>query len=254
MKIVSTVNQKGGVGKTTTAINLSAQLAKNWKVLLIDLDSQGNATSGLGFDRTQINFSSFNFFETNLENNNELYLKTNVAKLYLTPSSLDLVNLDLNLSNVDNREYLLKNSLMKFESNFDLIIFDCPPSLGLITINALAASNYVLIPVQAEYYALEGLTQLLQTIASVQNSFNPDLDILGVVLTMYDKRTTLANDVKNEVKNFFNNKLLKTVIPRNIRLAEAPSHGLTIEQSDHWSRGAKAYRNLAKELTAMINN
>lgn len=254
MKIVSIVNQKGGVGKTTTAINLSAQLAKNWKVLLIDLDSQGNATSGLGFDRTQINFSSFNFFETNLESNNELYLKTNVAKLFLTPSSLDLVNLDLNLSNVDNREYLLKNSLMKFESNFDLIIFDCPPSLGLITINALSASNYVLIPVQAEYYALEGLTQLLQTIASVQNSFNSDLDILGVVLTMYDKRTTLANDVKNEVKNFFNNKLLKTVIPRNIRLAEAPSHGLTIEQYDHWSRGAKAYRNLAKELTAMINN
>ncbi len=254
MKIISIVNQKGGVGKTTTAINLSAHLAKSQKVLLIDLDSQGNATSGLGFIRSDINFSSFDFFQTNLDNNHQLYLKTNVAKLYLTPSSLDLVNLDLNLSYVDKREYLLKNSLMKIESNFDLIIFDCPPSLGLITINALTASNYVLIPVQAEYYALEGLTQLLQTIASVQNNFNADLDILGVILTMYDKRTTLAKDVKNEIKTFFDKKLFKTVIPRNIRLAEAPSHGLTIEQYDRWSRGAKAYRNLTKELMAIIDS
>jgi len=255
MKVISVVNQKGGVGKTTTALNLSSQLAKKYKVLLIDLDAQGNATSGLGLDKNNFNYSSFDFFEVDdISNNLPIYLKTNVAQLYLVPSSSQLSNLDINLSEKDSREYLLKNNLKKIDDNFDFIIFDCPPSLDLITINALTASNYVLIPVQAEFYALEGLTQLLQTIALVQDSFNPELDILGVVLTMYDKRTTLARDVKNEVNNFFNEKLLKTVIPRNIRLAEAPSHGLTIEQYDRWSKGAKAYKNLSKEVLSIISN
>jgi len=255
MKVISVVNQKGGVGKTTTALNLSSQLAKKYKVLLIDLDAQGNATSGLGLDKNNFNYSSFDFFEVDdISNNLPIYLKTNVAQLYLVPSSSQLSNLDINLSEKESREYLLKNNLKKIDDNFDFIIFDCPPSLDLITINALTASNYVLIPVQAEFYALEGLTQLLQTIALVQDSFNPELDILGVVLTMYDKRTTLARDVKNEVNNFFNEKLLKTVIPRNIRLAEAPSHGLTIEQYDRWSKGAKAYKNLSKEVLSIISN
>jgi chromosome partitioning protein len=254
MKVISVVNQKGGVGKTTTAVNLSSQLAKKFRVLLIDLDAQGNATSGLGLDKNDLSCSSFDFFEIESNQNSNTYLETNVAQLCLIPSSSKLVNLDINLSGKDHREYLLKNNLKKIDNDFDFIIFDCPPSLGLVTINALTCSNYVLIPVQAEFYALEGLTQLLQTIALVQDSFNPDLDILGVVLTMYDKRTTLARDVKNEVNNFFNDKLLKTVIPRNIRLAEAPSHGLTIEQYDRWSRGAKAYKSLTKEILSVINN
>lgn len=248
MTIISIVNQKGGVGKTTTIINLAAQFAKKYNVLLIDLDPQGNASSGLGFDKNNLKLSSYDLFSENKVEFNDLIHKTNVAQLFIIPSNINLAGVEIELVNRENREFILGQALKLASVDFDFIFIDCPPSLGLLTVNALTASSSLIIPVQSEYYALEGLSQLLQTISIIQNSTNPSLDILGVLLTMYDKRTTLGQDVKSEVEKYFGDKLFKTIIPRNVRLAEAPSHGMTIFDYDKWSKGAKAYKNLAKEI------
>ncbi len=248
MKIISIVNQKGGVGKTTTVINLAAQFAKQFNVLLLDLDPQGNATSGLGINKNELNLSSYDLFSESSVDITKLIYKTSVAQLFILPSNINLAGVEIELVNRENREFILSQILKKVSSDIDFIFIDCPPSLGLLTVNALTVSDSIIIPVQSEYYALEGLSQLLQTISIIQNTTNPSLEILGVLLTMYDKRTTLGQEVRVEIEKYFGDKLFKTVIPRNVRLAEAPSHGMTIFNYDKWSKGAKAYKNLAKEI------
>ena len=250
-KIIAVVNQKGGVGKTTTTINVAAQLATSGQsVLLVDLDPQGNATSGLGLAKDQI----VTMYEL-LCHGAQLpaaIQETNVAQLYVVPSNTNLAGAEIELVGREHREYCLQQVLQS--ASYDYIIIDCPPSLGLLTINALTAANLVLMPVQAEYYALEGLSQLLNTIQAVKHSTNQQLELLGVVLTMYDKRTSLSEQVRDEVKKFFGENLFKTVIPRNIRLAEAPSYGKTIFEHDKWSKGARAYKALTKEILSRTQN
>ena len=221
-KIISIINQKGGVGKTTTAVNLSAYLAdKGYKVLLIDTDSQGNATSGLS---KKVKFRS-DLYEVLL--NDEIIenaiVKTDVRKLFLLPASIDLAGAEIEMVSLPRREFLLKEKLQSIKDDYDFILMDCPPSLGLMTLNTLVASEFVLIPIQAEFYALEGLSQLVKTIKSVTRRLNPSLDILGILLTMFDGRTNLSIQVAEEVKRYFGTKLFKTVIPRSIKLSEAPS-------------------------------
>ena len=245
-KIIAVVNQKGGVGKTTTTINVAAQIASSGKsVLLVDLDPQGNATSGLGIVKDQ----PVTAYEV-LCGDGQLAAavqETNVAQLYVVPSNSNLAAAEIDLVGQEEREFALSKVLQA--ASYDYVFIDCPPSLGLLTVNALSAANYVLIPVQAEYYALEGLSQLLNTVQAVKQSTNPNLELLGIILTMYDKRTSLSEQVRDEVKKYFGDKLFKTVIPRNIRLAEAPSYGLTIFEHDKWSKGARAYKALSKEIT-----
>ena len=250
MVVISVVNQKGGVGKTTTAVNLAYQLSQLSKTLIIDLDPQGNAGSGLGVERYNEKNSIF-ISEVDIS---QLIKKTSVAKLFILPSSLDLIGIDGVLSENDNRSFILKQKILSLENDFDYIIIDCPPSLGILTVNSLVASNYMIIPVQAEYYALEGLSQLLDTFSSIKMSLNPDLEILGVLMTLYDKRTTLNQQVNEEVNKYFGDKIFKSIIPRNIRLAEAPSYGLSIFEYDKWSKGAKAYKNFSKEVIDKIKN
>lgn len=246
-KIISIANQKGGVGKTTTSVNLSTVLAKKGKkVLLIDADPQGNATSGLGIDKEQ-QFSVYDVLIEDIEVENTLQ-RTKIKNLDLCPSNINLAGAEVQLVGVKDRENRLKEKLDKIRDSYDFIIIDCPPSLGLVTLNSFTASDSVLIPVQCEYYALEGLGQLINTIDLVRRSTNKCLTIEGALLTMYDSRTNLSNQVVKEVKKYFNNKVYKNIIPRNVRLSEAPSYGMPITMYDPRSKGAKAYEKFTKEF------
>ena len=246
-KIISIANQKGGVGKTTTSINIAAILAKKGKkVLLIDTDPQGNATSGVDVNKEQ-EFSVYDVLVGDIEFEKTLQ-DTNVKNLKVCPSNINLAGAEVELVSMMSREHRLKEGLENIKDEFDYIIIDCPPSLGLITLNAFTASDSVLIPVQCEYYALEGLGQLLNTINLVRKHLNKNLQVEGAVLTMYDIRTNLSNQVVKEVKKYFENKVYKTVIPRNVKLSEAPSYGMPITVYDPKSKGAKCYEKLVREI------
>lgn len=246
-KIISLANQKGGVGKTTTAINLSTSLAKKGKkVLLLDADPQGNATSGLGVDKEQ-QFSIYDVLIEDIEVENTLQ-RTQVKNLDLCPSNINLAGAEVQLVSMENREFRLKEKLDNIKEQYDFILIDCPPSLGLVTLNAFTASNSVLIPIQCEYYALEGLGQLLNTIELVRQHMNKELQVEGALLTMYDARTNLSNQVVKEVKKYFGSKVYKNVIPRNVKLSEAPSYGMPITLYDPRSKGARSYEKFAKEF------
>lgn len=246
-KIISVANQKGGVGKTTTAVNLSTILAKKGKkVLMIDADPQGNGTSGLGISK-DLNFSIYDVIINDVEIINTVQ-QTMVKNLDLCPSNINLAGAEVELVSMENREHRLKEKLDNQKDNYDYIIIDCPPSLGLITLNAFTASDSVLIPVQCEYYALEGLGQLINTINLVKKHLNKNLTVEGALLTMFDIRTNLSNQVVKEVNKYFENKVYKTVIPRNVRLSEAPSYGMPISVYDPRSKGAKSYEKFVKEF------
>ena len=246
-KIISVANQKGGVGKTTTTINLSTMLAKKGKkVLLIDADPQGNATSGVGAEK-EVEYSTYDILVSDVEMVQALE-KTIIKNLLVCPSNINLAGAEVELVSMMSREQRLKEKLEEVKDKFDYILIDCPPSLGLITLNAFTASDSVLIPVQCEYYALEGLGQLLNTINLVKKHLNTELEIEGALLTMYDIRTNLSNQVVKEVNKYFENKVYKTVIPRNVKLSEAPSYGMPISIYDPRSKGAKSYDKLVKEF------
>lgn len=251
-KLIAVANQKGGVGKTTTAVNLSACLAYIGKrVLLVDTDPQGNATSGVGIEKGDIDECVYDLLVEDVEAK-ELIKMTNVENLHIIPSTIQLSGAEIELVPTISREVRLKRALSTIVNDYDYIIIDCPPSLGLLTINALTAADSVLIPVQCEYYALEGLSQLLNTIRLVQKHLNSELTIEGVLLTMLDARTNLGLQVIDEVKKYFREKVYSTIIPRNVRLGEAPSHGKPIIIYDPKSRGAEVYLELAKEVVANV--
>ena len=246
-KIISIANQKGGVGKTTTSVSLSAILAKKGKkILMIDMDPQGNGTSGLGIDKN-VKFSVYDVIIDDVEIENTIK-KTEIENLDVCPSNINLAGAEVELVDMEEREQRLKSNLDKIKEKYDYIIIDCPPSLGLVTLNAFTASDSVLIPVQCEYYALEGLGQLINTINLVKKHLNKSLYIEGALLTMYDARTNLSNQVVKEVKRYFEDKVYKVVIPRNVKLSEAPSYGMPITLYDKRSKGAKCYEKLAKEF------
>jgi chromosome partitioning protein len=247
-KVIAIANQKGGVGKTTTAVNLSSCLAyKGKKVVIIDVDPQGNTTSGLGIDKKNISKSIYEVI-INDENIENALMKTMIDNLYICPSNIQLVGAEVELVSVISRETRMKVAIDDIRDKYDFILIDCPPSLGLLTLNALTAADTILVPIQCEYYALEGLSQLMNTVKLVQRHLNPSLDVEGVVLTMFDARTNLSIQVVEDVKKYFRNKVYRTVIPRNVRLSEAPSFGLPIILYDAKSKGAECYLELAQEV------
>ena len=249
METICIFNQKGGVGKTTTNINLCSYLAlQGKKILTIDIDPQGNTTSGLGFDKKKINLSMYDLLTSDISIRDTIKECELINNLYLIPSKMELAGAEVELINRSNRENILKEKLKEIEGEFDYIFIDCPPSLGILTINALTAATSVLTPIQCEFYALEGVGQLVNTISLVKKSLNKNLEIQGVILSMYDNRTKLCNEVVSEVNKYFNDKVYKTTIPRNIRLAEAPSFGLPIMLYDDKCKGAEAYEELANEF------
>jgi len=247
-KIISLVNQKGGVGKTTTTINIAASMAHYGKrVLLVDNDPQGNSTTGIGVEKSDISLSIYDVLVEEADVNQAI-VKTLIPNLDVLPSKIDLASADVELARVSYREKRLLNGLNKVRDNYDYILIDCPPSLGLLTLNALNACDSVIVPVQCEYYALEGLTQLLSTILRVQKNMNQNLVIEGVILTMLDRRTNLGIEVIEEVRKYFKDKVYNTIIPRMVKLSEAPAYGMPIIKYDPSSKGNKAYLNLTKEI------
>ena len=247
-RVIAVANQKGGVGKTTTAINLSACLAeKGQKVLAIDMDPQGNMTSGLGIDKDEVEKNIYDLM-IGQAGVDEVLQKEAIENLDVIPTSIDLSAAEIELIGVDDKEFIIRNAVQPIKDDYDYIIIDCPPSLSMLTINAMTTADSVLVPIQCEYYALEGLSQLIHTVELVKERLNPVLEIEGVVFTMYDSRTNLSNEVVDNVKNNLHTTIYKTIIPRNVRLAEAPSHGLPINLYDSRSAGAESYRLLAKEV------
>ncbi len=250
-KTIAVTNQKGGVGKTTTAVNVAAGVAMvGKKVLLIDIDPQGNATSGVGIDKRSIKYSSYNIIVENIKAEQTI-IHTEFENLDIIPSSMDLAAAEIELADAEHRESKLKNSLALIKSNYDFIFIDCPPSLGLVTTNAFCAADTLIVPIQPEYYALEGLSQLMNSVRKIKRRYNEYLDIEGVLLTMYDGRLNLTQQVVQEVKRFFPRKVFAAIIPRTVRLSEAPSFGLPIMYFDKSNKGSKAYMELSNEI---INN
>lgn len=247
-KVIAVFNQKGGVGKTTTNVNLSACIAESdKKVCVIDIDPQGNTTSGLGVDKNNMDYTIYDVILDEVDIKDTI-VSTEYKNLDLIASSAELAGAEIEITEMENRELRLKNAISKIKENYDYIFIDCPPSLGLLTINSLSAVDSVLIPIQCEYYALEGVSQLMSTIQLVKKNLNPNLEVQGVVLSMFDGRTNLSIQVVDEVKNYFKGKVYTTIIPRNVRLAEAPSHGKPVIHYDKRSTGALAYTELAEEF------
>ena len=252
MQMLAVVNQKGGVGKTTTVVNLATILAaRGKKVLLMDVDPQGNATSGLGFEKNNLERTIYDVLINQEPMRNAIY-DTGRKGLHLCPANIELAGAEVELVEIVSRETVLKRAVQGIRDLYDIILMDCPPSLGLLTVNALTAADGVLVPIQSEYYALEGLTQLMETVSLIKRGLNPSLTVFGVIVTMFDARTQLSHQVANEVRRYFGDKVFRTIIPRNVRLSEAPSFGKAIMEYDPKSKGAESYDALAREVIRRI--